>query len=841
MRKWWMQGLTGIGKGAVVAILIMVVGNGFAQRFDSQLSWTFLQPVSKEVIPAGSHGSVQEVLIAKGELPDPFYGKNEELFAWIEDHTWEFVAIMNVTEEMIAMDFLMLDFPGIDTYAEVFVNDSMIGFAQNAFRPYQFNIKDHVKSGLNEVKLVFYPPVLYHKDSYKKNGYRLPAPNDVHEIAVAPYTRKPQYQFGWDWALRMNTIGLLKPAKIVAYNKTRIAGTNVLVSSIQEDKAVLGLSIRLEQATREDLVWKSVLFGEQTITKGEKEKEIQVDLFDPLLWWPRGQGEQHLYTDTWQLVDANGLVLEEKTIRFGVKKSELIQESDKWGTSYEIHVNGRPIFCKGADYIPQDVFPARVKDEDLRKMVEQMVLSNFNMVRVWGGGYYPDEAFFDACDELGIMVWQDFMFACAMYPGDPEFIQNVKEEAEYQVPRIASHPSVVLFNGNNEVDVAWKNWGFQVRYNIYGKDAKEVEESYDRVFKQLLPGVVSSLSNIPYVHTSPLSNWGKDEFYNHGSQHYWGVWHGKDPMSDFAKKIGRFNAEYGFQSFPEYSTLLTFSTREEWDEQSEVMKHHQKSYVGNLMILKHAKNLFGKPADFQEFVYFSQLTQATAVRMAVTGHRLDRPRCMGTLYWQLNDCWPAPTWSSMDNNWNWKALQYWMKEDYTDVAVLQQEFGGLYSYYLSSDVTDTFMCEMFYTVYDLNGKELFKTNIGQLVRGVENSRLCMTNVDKDLAGKNCVIRFDWTNEKGEQLTRTFSQLPKAYEKAERRAISFSIESHNEEKKELVVKVKTKDYLRNFWLYSSEPGLRFDRNFIDLLPGEHFITIHYDGIKPELNHFSVRWL
>jgi len=841
MKKWWMQDLTGIGKQFLVVTMISLSFSGVAQRVDSILTWTFLHPVSKEIIQAGTHGSVQEVLIDKGELPDPFYGKNETLFNWIEDHKWEFQSVFTVTEAMLEQDFIVLDFPGIDTYAEVFINDSLVGFAQNAFRPYQFNLKDLVKEGLNEVRLVFYPPVLFHKDAYKKNGYRLPAPNDVHEIAVAPYTRKPQYQFGWDWALRMNTIGLLKPARLIAYNTTRILGTNLVVSSVENAKAILELAVRLENPAKQKLIWKSELFGEQVFEAGMGVFQRQVELLEPELWWPRGQGAQHLYTDKWEILREDGSLVESKTVRFGIRKSALIQESDQWGTSYEIHVNDRPIFCKGADYIPQDVFPSRVKDEDLRKMVEQMVASNFNMVRVWGGGYYPDDAFFEACDELGIMVWQDFMFACAMYPGDPEFIQSVKEEAEYQVPRIASHPSVVLFNGNNEVDVAWKNWGFQLRYNIYGKDAKEIEDAYDRVFKQLLPGVVSSFSSLPYIHTSPLSNWGKDEFYNHGSQHYWGVWHGKDPMSDFAKKIGRFNAEYGFQSFPEYSTLSTFSSREEWDVQSEVMKHHQKSYVGNLMILKHATNLFGKPANFMEFVYYSQLTQATAVRLAVSGHRLDRPRCMGTLYWQLNDCWPAPTWSSIDNNWNWKALQYWMKEDYADVAILQQEENGKYSYFLSSDVVDTFMCEIKYSVYDLNGKMIFDTNVGQLVRGVENARICMKNVEKNLAGKNCVIRFDWKDEKGNAMSRTFSQLPQVYEKAPNRAVMLFVESVNEEKKELIVRVKTKEYVRNFWLYSNEPGLLFDRNFLDLLPGEHSISIRYKDKLPDLTDFGVRWM
>jgi beta-mannosidase len=839
MKKWLMPNMTESGsKGAILFFFVMM---GLMTIGQDILSWDIKHAKSGEMIPLGTHGSVQEALISKGELPDPFVGKNEELFKWIEDHTWEFYSTFNVTEDMLQQTFLELEFPYIDTYAEIYLNDSLLAFTQNAFRPFRFQIRERVKQGDNDLRIKFYPPTLYHRESYQKASYHLPAPNDVHEIAIAPYTRKPQYQFGWDWALRMNTIGVLKPVKLHSYKHARIVSTNVTVLKADEKTADLTLNIAFDQPSVGKLVWRSKLFGEVIFDEATHSLSREVALDQPVLWWPKGQGEAYLYEDEWIIETENGVLVDQKKVRFGVRTSQLIQESDKWGTSYEIHINGRPVFCKGADYIPQDVFPSRVKDEDLRKMVEMMAAANFNMVRVWGGGYYPDEAFFDACDELGIMVWQDFMFACAMYPGDPEFLQNVKEEVDFQIPRIASHASVVIFNGNNEVDVAWKNWGFQVRYNLYGKDAREIEDSYDRLFKQLLPSRVSFFSNTPYIHTSPLSNWGKDEFYDHGSQHYWGVWHGKDPMSDFGKKVGRFNAEYGFQSFPEYSTLLSFSSRADWDVQSEIMKHHQKSYVGNLMILKHAKVLFGMPDDFERFVYYSQLTQSTAVRMAVTGHRLDRPRCMGTLYWQLNDCWPAPTWSSIDHFWNWKALHYWIKDDYKDVTVLGKwDENGVPSFYLSSDVVDTFMCQLFFKVYDLEGKLLFENNCSQLVRGVENEKICMNSFDTMLQ-KNAVIEFNWKDQKGMEHSRTFSHLPMVYSMASEKEVKLEVISNDTEKKELQVRVITKKYLRNFWIYSNKTGIQFDRNFIDLIPGEHIFKLKYVDSTPVLEDLGTKWM
>ena len=808
------------------------------------LQWNMFHPVKKEWIPAGTHGSVQEKLIGTGELPDPFYGKNEEKFGWVEDHLWEFVSEFTLTDDQFKKDHIELEFPGIDTYADIYLNDSLIGFAQNAFRPYYFEIKGKVKSGKNKLRVVFTSPVMHHRSSFEKAKYKLPAPNDVDSIAIAPYARKPQYQFGWDWALRMNTIGFLKPVKLDAYNDTKIRSINISTLSISEDEAEMSFEILLAHPAKSSLTWESETFGSVDIVPGESRVIRREVVEQPRLWWPKGQGKAELYDDNWCLkkVAASGsTVLDKREVRFGIRTTELINEADKWGTAYVIKVNGREVFCKGGDYIPQDIFPSRVKDADLRKMVETMAAANFNMVRVWGGGYYPDEEFFNACDELGVMVWQDFMFACAMYPGDPDFLANVKEEVEFQIPRIASHPSLTIFNGNNEVDVAWKNWGFQLKYGLYGSSAKEIEDSYDRLFKQLLANQVTRFTNSPYIHTSPLSNWGKDEFYNHGTQHYWGVWHGKDPMENFAKKIGRFNAEYGFQSFPEYSTLLTFSQRTDWDLNSDVMKHHQKSYVGNGMIMKHAKNLYGEPASFEDFVYYSQLTQATAVSMAVTGHRLDAPRCMGTLYWQVNDCWPAPTWSSIDYYGNWKALHYWVKDDYEDVAILSKLTDTKeLEFYLVSSQPDTFMCEVFFTVYDLNGKELFKNNASQLIRGNEAEKICDHCIKKDASGINYFVRFDWKDQNGSLHCRTFSHTPQVYQKATAEEITLSLGEVDPVGNTVKVLVENKRFVKNFWLYSSKAGNEFDRNFVDLIPGKHVFIMKFDEL-PQLSDLGFKWM
>ena len=829
-------------KSLLVILGILVNISAFAQSFT--LEWSILHPVNKSRIAAGTHGSVQEKLIAINELPDPFYGENEKEFAWIEQHDWEFQSSFSVTNDMFTKDFIQITFPGIDTYAKVYLNDVLILSAENAFRPYGLDIKPYVKFGENQLRVVFTPPVLYHKEAYLNETYHLPAPNDPDSIAISPYTRKPQYQFGWDWALRMNTIGFLKPVDIIAYNSAKFLQTNIQTIALSDSSAELNIAVFLEHPATESIIWQSKLFGDLIIQKGESNASRKVTVQNPNLWWPRGQGEQNLYVDQWSLVPLvrdEYLVYDTKEIRFGIRKAELVMEKDQWGTGYLIRFNGRPVFCKGADYIPQDVFPARVTDNDLRRMVATMAESNFNMVRIWGGGYYPDEAFFNACDSLGIMVWQDFMFACAMYPGDSAFLANVASELDYQIPRIASHPSLTLFNGNNEVDVAWKNWGFQVRYHIYGKDARYIEDSYDRLFKQLIPEKITQWAGSAYVHTSPLSNWGKDEYYNSGSQHYWGVWHGKDPMSNFATKIGRFNAEFGFQSFPEFSSLLMFAHESQWALDSAVMKHHQKSYVGNGMILKHAKLMFGQPKTFREFVYYSQLTQAEAVGMAVTGHRLDAPRCMGTLYWQLNDCWPAPTWSSIDHYWNKKALHYRITKDYQDVAVLSSvNAEGIETYHLINDTPEKFTCVVKMKVTDLTGKVLCEKEFTQEFDDAKSTKLSTPCFTGELKNKNCVVRFEWNDAQGNSHDRTFSRLPSARSQADRKDINIVLLAADRESKTATIKIENSKYVHHFWLFSDEVGVQFSENFIDLLPGEHLIEIQFDEL-PVLSDFDFIWM
>lgn len=803
----------------------------FAQR---DLTWEFYNTNKKAWQDFGKAGSIQEKFLESKELPDPFYGTNEEKYDWIENQKWELKSKFYLSEEEFKAAKLELYFPNIDVYAEVFVNEKLVYSAGNFHHPHTVEIQSNVHCGYNDVKVIFTPPILYHKERFEKESFHYPAPNDPNKVKAAPLTRKPQYQFGWDWALRMNTMGFSKPVQIRVGKENAIENCSVSTKDYNDKYAVVTYHLSLKNKNAK-FTLKSTNLGvieQEDVFLKDGIFKIDVKINDPKMWWPIGFGGQHLYHDTLKLYNEKKELIDEKIVQFGIRKAELVQLKDKWGTSYEIHVNGIPIFCKGADYIPQSVFPAAVKDADIVNMIDQMVASNFNMVRVWGGGYYPDEIFFNTCDEKGIMVWEDLMFACAMYPGDKEFLASVETELNYQMPRISAHPSVVLINGNNEVDVAWKNWGFQSQYKLNEADQKVILKAYDDLFKDLAVKVINKWTNTNYIHTSPLSNWGNDDFYNHGSQHYWGVWHGKDPMSDFAKKIGRFNAEYGFQSFPEFSTMNQFSVKSDWSLQSKVMKHHQKSYVGNGMIEKHADLLFGKTKDFEQFVYYSQLTQAYAVSSAVAGHRLDAPRCMGTLYWQLNDCWPAPTWSSIDYYGNWKALQYAVRDDYRTTAVLKKTSEkGEVSLFVKSDELANQLLKVKVETFDLSGKslEVQTNNIELKYQGNQE----IWNQKTAKFAKDVLVKVTVND----GYARDF--LVSSKKAFNTKPVWLTLENVDLKTKTAEVKVVVKSFVADFWLYSMQTGVKFDRNFVNLLPGTHTFKIHFES-TPKLEDFSYKF-
>jgi beta-mannosidase len=823
-----MLNLTEVGKMRLVSFLFIFVII-FSSSAQKVLQWEVYHPIKEVWMPFGEAGSVQEYLWHANELPDPFYGDNEKSYQWIEDVEWNFRSRFFLNEDFYKAKQLVLDIPNLDTYAQIYINGKLLAKTDNFFLKYRFKLEvSELNCGYNTIEIHLTPPLVYHQYTLLSNTFQYPAPNDVSVQKVAPLTRKPQYHFGWDWAPRINTIGFAYPISIDVAPQIKVENAFVNTLDISEyNDAHLRLHFELS-SVETSLYCKSKYFGNFQVVNSIA-TSIDTVISNAKLWWPSGQGEQFLYVDTLRFYDTNGKFLLQYPYSFGMRKVELLQQKDEWGTSFAFKINGRPIFAKGANLIPPGIFAGQRLDSAYVALVPQMQAAHFNMVRIWGGGMYAPEAFMNACDKAGIMVWHDFMFACAMYPADNAFLNLVAKEAHQQVSRLAAHPSLVYFNGNNEVDVAWHNWGFQSQYKLDSDAQQEIESAYQKLFHQLLPLTIKNVTDnsIPYVHTSPLSNWGKDAYFNYGTMHYWGVWHGKDPITDFATKIGRFNAEYGFQSFPQPSTIRCFAPMEDCHLDSKVMKNHQKSYVGNGMIEKHAKQLYGKAQSFDQFIYFSQLTQRKAVSMAISGHRADAPRCMGTLYWQLNDCWPAPTWSSLDDQLNWKALQYAVKQDYRPIAVLEQFTKDGHYLILTNDLPLDTLVTIQMEFYDLNGG--LKDVQRRTYPLTTNTTQVLTALSADFQGFVKVV-----------LDENYERLFSFAAKRKTPDITFDLKIINIDTtlKRGAIYIENNAPLIDLWLYSPLQGLHFDDNFSTLLPGKHQLNFTYQDhlpLKEELRY------
>ncbi|MBT8318095.1 MAG: glycoside hydrolase family 2 protein [Lutibacter sp.] len=655
-----------------------------AQSILIDSNWKFSKENDTTYYKATVPGVIHTDLLENNRIEDPFLETNELKLQWIENENWTYKTNFTLTNKELNQEQIEIEFEGLDTYATVFLNGTKIIEASNMFRTWKADIKKFLNEGENILEVNFVSPINYNREKVESYPYKLPSGNETVDVKVSAFTRKAAYQFGWDWGPRFVTSGIWKNVKINMWNTVRIDDIFVQTDSINNSKAFISVQVDIEGSKTNEVNLELKLKKENgeelikliplVIKKGNQTIQQKLEIENPNLWWPNGMGSPNLYELTVELKHDNQL-FDIKRQNFGIRTIELIQEEDKIGTSFYFKVNGKPIFMKGANYIPQDVFLPRVTNRSYQKIIEKVVKSNMNMLRVWGGGIYEKDIFYELCDKNGILVWQDFMFAGSLYPSDTEFLENIKQEVIDNVTRLRKHPSIALWCGNNEIEVAWKNWGWQQQFGYTKKDSLEIWNSYKKIFQDLIPNTLKELdSKATYVHTSPLSNWGNSENFNHNSMHYWGVWHGKEPFKNFKKNVGRFMVEYGFQSFPSMKTIQTFASDSSLSLDSKTMVNRQKSYIGNGLISKHINSWFQTPDSFQDFVIKSQKTQTIALQTAIQSHRQQSPHCMGTLFWQLNDCWPGPSWSIIDYYGREKDAFNTVKENFKSViAVLNNK------------------------------------------------------------------------------------------------------------------------------------------------------------------------
>jgi beta-mannosidase len=625
-------------------------------------SWQFREAGTKPWLPARVPGCVHRDLLRNKRIPDPFWSANELGLQWIEERVWEYRAAFIVAAGLMAEEEVDLVADGLDTVAEVFLNGASVLESDNMFHSHRVPVKARLRPGRNEILVRFDSAMDYIRANRPEHKVR--EFNDP--VGRSQVIRKQQCQFGWDWAPRLVTCGIWRDIRLEGWSANRLDG--VRIEQIHGPGGAAALRVVPEPARDGTAcVYRCTVTRDGAeVASSSGTGALLLAIAEPALWWPRGHGPQPLYSVVVEMLANDGVLLGSVTRRVGLRTIRLERKPDPWGESFRFVVNGRPIFAKGANWIPAHSFVADLCRADYARDLRSAAEAHMNMVRVWGGGIYEAEEFYDLCDELGLLVWQDFMFACALYPGDDPFLAGVSREAEDQVRRLRHRACLALWCGNNEIE----------GLNHQELQAKPgLRANYDALFHRVLPDVVARLDGVTdYWPSSPYRGPGEgthtfEAGEKQGDTHFWDVWHARKPVKDYEKYLFRFVSEFGMQSFSSPATQATFCPPEEGNIFGPAMENHQKNGGGNKIILDYVAEAYRFPKDQSSLIYLSQLNQALCMQVGVEHYRRTMPRCMGAIYWQLNDCWPCASWSGLEFNGNWKALHHVARRFYSPALV----------------------------------------------------------------------------------------------------------------------------------------------------------------------------
>ncbi len=679
--------------------------------------WMFRQADSNKWYPAKVPGCIHTDLLDNALIKDPFYRTNEKDLQWIDKVDWEYETVINLDDSFLKYENIDIVCDGLDTYADVFLNDKKIISADNMFRQWKANCKSFLLPGENKLRIYFHSPIKIDLPKFDSLPYALPASNDQSENGmlgkkqVSIFARKAPYHYGWDWGPRFVTSGIWRPIFLKAWDSATIESIQFIQNSLSKDLAAITAEFTIQSNVNDHVILKIKNGDDESVNKyihlkeGLNEITASFQIVNPKFWWPNGLGEPNLYYFETSIRKGDNEI-DKNYGNIGLRTIEVIQDQDSVGRSFYFKINGKPVFMKGANYIPSDIFLPRVTRADYEAIIKSAVDANMNMLRVWGGGIYENDIFYDLCDKNGILLWQDFMFACSMYPGDEHFLENVRQEVIDNVKRLRNHPSIALWCGNNEIEDAWNRWGW--KETIPQKFHEEVYNAYSELFFNIIPSAVKEYDGTRfYWPSSPSSDFGRPSNKESGDFHYWGVWHGKEPFEAFQNNIGRFISEYGFQSFPEFKTVKSYTLPEDWNIESEVMMSHQRSGIGNLRIRDYLNMYYKTPKDFESFLYVGQVLQAYGIKQAIETHRRNMPYCMGSLFWQIDDCWPVASWSSMDYYKRWKAAQYAAKKSYEQIIISPEIKNDDLNFFIVSDKLEPVNADLIIRVIDFNGKELY--------------------------------------------------------------------------------------------------------------------------------------
>ncbi len=640
-------------------------------------NWKMHRVGDIELINATVPGSVYGDLLNAGKMEDPFWKDNEDAALKLMDYDYEYETSFDCAEELLSSDEVILHFDGLDTIADITLNGKFLGHTESMHRIFEYSVKEYLKPHENHLVIVFHSPTKYIAEAYEK------APTRGTEDAMNGFVhlRKAHCMFGWDWGAHLPDAGIWRPVSLLGVDTARFDSVEVL--QFHENGQVrLQINSELNIANSLNALLKSLSVKVSVTDPLGKKTDFDSNVTDitidnPMLWWPNGYGEQNLYTVSVNLCKEDGTVIDTWTKKIGLRTITMDRTPDKWGERFATCVNGVNIFAMGADYIPEDHLLGRVTCETTRTLLEKAVFANFNSIRVWGGGYYPDDWFYEICDELGLVVWQDFMFACAVYDLTPEFEENITAEFVDNLKRIRHHASLGLMCGNNEMEqfVKERTW--------VSKDS-EVRD-YIIMYERIIPEMMKKYApQVYYWPASPSSGGSFDDprDENRGDVHYWDVWHGNRPFSEYRKFYFRYLSEFGFQAFPSKKTVESFTDDErDMNIFSYIMEKHQRNGAANGKIMNYMQQTYRYPSTFETVIYASQLLQADAIRYGVEHFRRNRndSRCMGAVYWQFNDCWPVASWSSVDYCQRMKALHYYAKRFFAPIMISCEEEGMINS------------------------------------------------------------------------------------------------------------------------------------------------------------------
>lgn len=794
------------------------------KTFDLDGKWTLRRVDEKTTIPASVPGCVHMDLLAAGKIPDPFHQDNESTVQWVGDSAWVYARDFDLPAELLEQEVVVLRAEGLDTLASVFINGWPAGTADNMFRTWEFDVKNLLQSGKNRIDIRFDSAALYTRA--RQTGRYVHGWNDRDG---AMYLRKEPCNYGWDWGPKLITCGIWRSIEIAAWNTSRIE--DVLVTQHHDESAVTldvtanlksqagskGSSEKVCVSVAVELDGKVVATGAR-ISKASGPARVELKVRNPQLWYPRGLGDQPLYTIRVDLSTASGTALDSWTKRVGLRVLRLGRHKDEWGESFQFEVNGAPFFAKGGNWIPADAFAPRISDEQYAELLSSSAEVNMNMIRVWGGGIYEAEIFYDLCDELGLCVWQDFMFSCACYPTfDQEFMDNVRAEAKDVVKQLRHHPCIAFWCGNNELEqgLCGPEWS-----------AHQMPWSeYEKLFDKLLPEVVRECDpQRDYWPGSPHSPVGERRECNaatNGDAHLWAVWHGREPFEWYRGAQHRFCSEFGFQSFPEPKTIASFTRPEDRNISSYVMDFHQRSWIGNAAIASYMLSWYRLPGNFETMVWVSQIQQGMAMKYAVEHWRRNMPRTMGALYWQINDTWPGPSWSSIDYFLRWKALQYMARRFFAPVmlSLLEKQNEKSVEVWLSNDRRKAVRGTLRVVVTDCAGNELKAEHKTITLKPLSSTAAREIKLGKELDAQSSRDLLVWAEFEatGEPVTRNLATFTRPkHLKLRAPGLRTKVIARKDDAFDVIVSAKRPAL--SVWLELTGVDAKYSDNFFDVRPG-----------------------